>query len=126
MLPYQETPLPLSLPLPTDNQSYTTQEIIVILQPFNNNIRSGDKARLIGHIVRRQYKTRKRSILYRLLKRNRCGLLVPSDIATTPGYPIILQNNVIESLNREMQEYNGLPYERDKIEKNLVEKYRKV
>ena len=75
---------------------------MAILQHFNNNIRSGDRARLIGRIVRSRYTTCKFSTLYRLLKCNKCRLLAPSEIVTTTGISMLLQSNVIEGLNKEL------------------------
>ena len=84
---------------------------MAILRPLNDNNRSWDRARLIGHIVRSQY------TVYFSLKRNRCKLSVPSEIITTPGRPRLLQNNVIKSLNKKRQQYDGLTYNRDKVNK---------
>ena len=96
MLPRREAPLPLT----ANNQSYATHKSVVIIQPFNDNIRSEDRDRMIVRIARSQYTTFKRSTLYCLLKYNRCGLSVPLDIINTSGRPRLFQNNVINILNK--------------------------
>ena len=111
--------LKLTIPPPADDHEYCTiPEVLDILSPYDDNIRSPNRALAIKILIKSGKVRGRKSTTYRHLNISKRGLdLNDIEFRLSLECTRLLEHDSVQEINRKIKEYDGKAYGQDDVRK---------